>query len=63
MERKKLTYSQKEVIRLKKEAVQIKQAELNIAVNQIALEHGIEDRDFGNWQTTENDEYIEKKPA
>ena len=61
MERKELTFSQKELIRMKRERLQMMNDEFVTILNQIALEHGVGKEDFNNWEINENEGYIEKK--
>lgn len=63
MERKKLTFLQRELVRVMREKIQGTMNELGMIANEIAREHGIEEKDFRNWGFSDNDNYIEKKPT
>lgn len=63
MERKELTFSQRELIRMKREKLQAMNDDFLATLNRVALEHGIEEKEFNNWDINESEGYIIKKES
>jgi len=65
MQRKKLTDSQKELIRMKREKADelmaMLQQEFTASLNMIAKELGIPENELGMWKLDKNGEYLERE--
>ena len=61
MDKIKLTLLQRELVKMKREKIQVAMNELCTVANEIAREHNIEEKDFKNWGLSADDNYIEKK--
>ena len=48
---------------MKKEKIDEAINELGKIANEIAREHGVEERDFKNWEISDDDKYLEKKKS
>ena len=61
MEKKELTPLQREVIRMKKEKIDEAINELGRIANEVAREQGIDEAEFGKWEISDDNRYLERK--
>ena len=69
MDKKVLTLTQKELLRMKREKIneavaltRQREFEFSLTVNQIASEHGIDETDYSSWKLSKNDASLDFAP-